>query len=150
MTRLLLLCCAAVLALSACKNDGKLPGSSSDTDQNKASAQPSAEFMAFYEKFHADSLYQMQHIAWPLRGETTAPDESGADNRRLAVWTPDTWRMHRPLDMSTGEFKRSWEVLGDELVLERIRYAAANYGMERRFTKRDDGEWELVYYLDMQ
>ena len=35
-------------------------------------------------------------------------------------------------------------------VVEIISYAKApQYGLERRFMRRGDGRWELVYYADM-
>ncbi len=107
-------------------------------------------FLDFYEKFHADSLYQMAHIAWPLQGVTSVPVDSGTYVKKSIFWEPQNWRMHRPVDFSSGDFKRRWELMGDELIVERIAYAAANFGLERRFIKSDSGDWELIYYSDMQ
>lgn len=108
------------------------------------------DFQTFYEKFHTDSAYQMAHIEWPLRGETAVQADSISPERRLASWTPENWTIQRQVDFSTGEFKGEWEMLGEEFVIERIKYAAANYGLERHFIKRDDGQWQLMYYSDMQ
>lgn len=109
-----------------------------------------ADFRDFYQKFHSDSAYQMAHIQWPLRGETAVQYDTIAPERRLATWAPEQWALQHRVDLSTGEFKGEWEVMGEDFVIERIKYAAANYGVERHFMKRDDGEWELMYYADMQ
>jgi len=36
------------------------------------------------------------------------------------------------------------------MVIERISFVAANYALERRFYLNENGEWELIYYADMQ
>lgn len=113
-------------------------------------AQLPAGFLPFYDKFHRDSAYQMSHIQWPLRGENTVLTDSTRREKQLANWEPQTWELQHPVDFSSGEFKREWETMGEDFVIERIRYAAANYGLERHFMRREDGEWELIYYADMQ
>jgi hypothetical protein len=138
------------IAFTACRNrtGADTPAQAEEISETAAAVVPPDDFMIFYNKFHADSLFQVTHIAWPLRGETSELVDS-VNRRKLVEWKPETWRMHHPLDLTDSDFKREWEVMGNELVIERIRYAAANYGLERRFTKRDDGAWELVYYSDM-
>ena len=141
------------LLLVACRNSS--PSSSnvpSESGQINA-VQPGqlpAGFMDFYDKFHTDSLFQVAHIAWPLQGETTEQVDSTRARRKLVQWEPAKWRMHRKVDFSTGEFKQEWEMMGSDLVIEFISYRAANFGLERRFVKREDGDWELIYYADMQ
>ncbi len=108
------------------------------------------DFIEFYQKFHSDSLYQIEHISWPLQGDAAFAVDSTRMVKKTAVWEPENWRMHRPIDFSTSEFKRDFDVLGDELIVERIRYRAANYGLERRFVRQYNNEWELIYYSDMQ
>lgn len=109
-----------------------------------------AGFLTFYDKFHQDSAYQMTHIQWPLRGETAVQLDSIRREKQLASWEPQTWNLQHPVDFNSGEFKREWETMGEDFVIERIRYTAANYGLERHFMRREDGEWELIYYADMQ
>jgi hypothetical protein len=107
-----------------------------------------ADFMPFYNRFHQDSLFQIQHISWPLKGETSVQVDSMNHKRVLTEWTQENWKMHHPVDFSGGDFKRQFEVVDAILVLEHIGYAAANYSLERRFVKGDTG-WELIYYADM-
>jgi hypothetical protein len=75
--------------------------------------------------------------------------DTGRQQTKTIYWEKSAWRMHRPVDFNSGEFKRQLQIMGDELVVERISYAAANYGLERRFVRRSAGEWELIYYSDM-
>lgn len=139
--------------LLACQNQ---PASSANTpDQAEQTTQAKevklpADFTEFYQKFHQDSLYQIAHISWPLQGDAAVRIDSTRMVKKPAVWEPEDWTMHRPVDFSTSEFKRDWDVLSDELIIERIAYRAANYGLERRFVRQFNGEWELIYYSDMQ
>lgn len=131
--------------LCSCQNQSASTGTKAATD-----AQLPAGFLTFYDKFHQDSAFQMAHIQWPLRGETAVQMDSVRREKQLASWEPHTWNLQRAVDFSSGEFKREWETMGDDFIIERIRYRAANYGLERHFMRRDDGEWELIYYTDMQ
>ncbi len=142
-----------LLSLFACQNQA--PSSSNTPAQAEQTTQTAevklpADFMEFYQKFHQDSLYQIAHIAWPLQGDAAVLIDSSRVAKKTAVWEPKDWIMHRPIDFSTSDFKRDWELLGDELVIERIVYRAAKYGLERRFVRQYNGEWELIYYSDMQ
>lgn len=118
----------------------------------KAVDKPSDDFMAFYHQFLSDSVFQMQHIAWPLQGVTdTDPDANGNVKKVLTEWDSTNWVIHHLVNFDdNAEFTRQFEVMGDEVVIEYIRTRAMNYGMERRFTRNDAGEWELIYYADMQ
>lgn len=132
--------------LFSCRNTTPPPGAGKSVEFG----QLPQDFRTFYERFHADSAYQMAHISWPLRGEsTTQADSTAAPERKLVSWEPAQWVIQHPVDFSTHEFKGEWELTGNDFVVERIRYAAANYGLERHFVRRDDGDWELMYYQDM-
>lgn len=110
-----------------------------------------ADFRTFYQRFHADSLFQVQHISWPLPGQTTEETPEGELRRKSTYWERETWRFQRAVDFSAGEFKQQLRTVEGQYIVERISYAAApNYALERRFMRRSDGEWELVYYADMQ
>ncbi|MFM8485704.1 MAG: hypothetical protein ACKOCH_05170, partial [Bacteroidota bacterium] len=75
-----------------------------------------ADFRAFYDKFHEDSLYQTAHIEWPLRGETAEAQSDGTPKKVLAMWEPSNWTMQRRPDMKDAGLKRSTETLDDLLV----------------------------------
>jgi Domain of unknown function (DUF4348) len=140
------------LAWAGCQPSAKPRSEQTETTvtQSEAVEQPDAEFMAFYEQFHRDSLFQMAHIGWPLQGVTTVQRDSSSTQRQAATWEPAQWRMHR-LDVlnNTNDYQREWEMLGSGMVIERIRFKAANFGMERRFARQPNNEWELIYYADV-
>lgn len=145
---------ASALALFfSCQNTPQPAQPSVTPSQTSSSdgAHIPADFLEFYEKFHSDSLYQMAHIVWPLQGLTSEAIDSTHNRRKEVYWQKADWRMHRKIDLSSGDFKSERQMLGDFLIVERISYAAADYGLERRFAKSGaGGEWELIYYADMQ
>lgn len=132
---------------TACKQKSDSPKVESVTTAN---AELPADFNAFYEKFHTDSLYQMSHISWPLQGDRSRQVDSTHYQKTDATWEQSNWTMHHPVDYSSGDFKRQVQTLGDGLVVEYILITAGGYGIERRFAKQPDGEWNLIYYSDMQ
>ncbi len=103
-------------------------------------------FRKFYENFHRDSIFQLNHIRFPLEGipekETEETDISGF------YWKKENWKMHRPFNAMDGSFIRDFQPLGEDIVIEKIRHAEASYGMQRRFS-RDGDEWYLIYYAAM-
>lgn len=135
------------LGWMACKQSQNAPKVES---VSTAEVQLPADFNSFYEKFHTDSLYQMAHIAWPLQGDKSEQVDSTHYNKANTVWQQSSWRMHRPVDYGSGDYKRQIQTLGDGLVIEYILITAGGYGIERRFAKQPDGEWNLIYYSDMQ
>jgi len=106
-------------------------------------------FEAFYEQFHRDSLFQMEHITWPLAGQTGVYTDSTTMVVTDVAWAPETWRMHRPADLSGGAYNRVFKQVGDFMVIERIATKVGNFGLERRFAQYGDGRWELIYYADV-
>ena len=100
-----------------------------------------AGFEAFYERFHADSAYQMAHVTWPLDGNVV---EDAAGERRDERWTPEDWRLHRPVDLGDS-YEREVTTDADDLVTERIKTREGKYVLERRFAKLG-GDWYLIWY----
>jgi len=103
-------------------------------------------FRKFYENFHRDSIFQLNHIRFPLEGipekETEEMDLTGF------YWKKENWTMHRPFNAMDGSFIRDFQSLGEDIVIEKIRHAEASYGMQRRFS-RDGDQWYLIYYAAM-
>lgn len=106
-----------------------------------------SDFNQFYDKFLQDSLFQVQHINFPLDG---LPDNAVAygDSVREFRWTAENWRMHRPIDFEKTKFEQNFETLGEELIIENIIDPTAGYGMLRRWAKIG-GEWSLIYYVGL-
>ncbi|MBL7804859.1 MAG: hypothetical protein JNL02_14055 [Saprospiraceae bacterium] len=135
---------------TACRNNpsgAKLPEQPSETMLNAAGLP--ADFVPFYRQFHRDSVFQMGHIDWPLSGKMANQVDSGTVDLQEIKWTPENWNLQHEVDFSTGEFVQEFEPLGDVMVIERIRTPGSEFSLERRFAKRPDGEWQLIYYRDM-
>ncbi|MDZ7876375.1 MAG: DUF4348 domain-containing protein [Saprospiraceae bacterium] len=104
------------------------------------------DFIAFYEKFHADSTFQMAHISFPLEGYPMSPDSATlANNFR---WTADKWVMHRGSMFVDSLYTRRFDSPLPTVITEIIMQKAENFGTYRRFLKRDDS-WYLIFYSDM-
>lgn len=128
----------SLTSLTACK-----PKASTNTTE----MQPlSEDFRTFYEKFHSDSMYQISHIAFPLKGLPSNADSSVLSQDTFHFHAND-WLMHRPVDFSKGEFVQSIAPLGDIMVTEHIIKSDNSFGIERRFAKLSDGQWSLIYYV---
>lgn len=119
------------LGFAACKNK-----SNSKTD--------SSDFEAFYEKFHADSLFQMEHILFPLPGVPALVLEGSLDT--TFYWQQSDWLMHRDFDAEKTGFTRVWQDLGN-MIQEEICDKQGNC-LERRFM-REGKTWQLIFYKGM-
>lgn len=128
------------LAMISCGGSGDAPA----TSQAEPVRIPD-DFLTFYEEFHSDSLFQLAHISWPLRGEARIDSTS----RGEIQWKKEQWKIHRRVDFEKGEYKQELQMVGDVVVVERIRTSMGNFGLERRFAKQSDGSWELIFYTDM-
>jgi hypothetical protein len=105
----------------------------------------SAGFDQFYQQFHADSLYQMQHIDFPLRGIPAAADSVQMNSN--FEWTAEEWEMQKIIPDTLG-FIHKFESVDHDLVKEFIIQPNNIFALERRFYFRD-GDWHLIYYAAM-
>lgn len=105
------------------------------------------DFQVFYELFHRDSSFQMEHIQFPLEG---LPDY--ADSATIASgayrWEADQWVIHKQQMANDPDFQRELSMFGDFVVRERYVHKERPLLTERRFTK-EGGEWMLIYYAGM-
>ncbi len=104
-----------------------------------------ADFEQFYIQFHEDSLYQINHILFPLRGLPTNADSLTVSNGNFH-WQKEDWQIHKPFNSKKGAYSRDFLSLGD-VITEEI-FTKDGFGMQRRFMKTDD-EWFLIYYSSM-
>ncbi|MCB0630515.1 MAG: hypothetical protein R2824_12985 [Saprospiraceae bacterium] len=129
-----------ILIISACKREQAVK------DQVNATVDLPEDFLDFYQRFLTDSLYQMEHILFPLQG---LPDK--ADSTVLAEnnfrWQMDDWVMHRPIDKESG-FSVNLQPVTETIIKEQIQHESGLYGMERRYAFMDDG-WYLIYYAGL-
>jgi hypothetical protein len=105
-----------------------------------------SDFMAFYDRFHQDSLFQLAHISFPLEGIPRV-DSLGnypADFR----WQQENWIMHHPIINNDGEFVQEFVPISENIIVENIRDAQGFFSMQRRFAKLGE-EWRLIYYAAM-
>lgn len=104
------------------------------------------EFESFYEIFHQDSLFQLEHIIFPLQGMPTSIGDNPEDISNFK-WQKSDWLMHRPIDPD-GEFKQVLTPIDEALIIEKIVHQSGSYAMERRFAKLGD-DWYLIYYAGL-
>ncbi len=103
-------------------------------------------FVEFYDRFHDDSIYQMDHILFPLEG---LPAGGGNALENNFKWGKDGWLMHKAFDDSEkSEYIRHIYAIDSNIVVEKINLKTNDYGMERRFAKSND-QWQLIYYAAM-
>lgn len=126
----------------ACKNNDDKPATAA-ADSTETPALP-AGFADFYQKFHSDSLFQVEHIVWPLEGLPNNADSATVTSKTFH-WTPEDWRMQHQFDFQVSEYKREIVPLTESLVMERIIHQSGQFGMVRRFAIVG-GDWHLIYY----
>ena len=126
-----------LLILSACSGSGHSSGTNAIVPD---------DFETFYQRFHTDSLYQMEHISFPLAGLPAHADS--LEDVRSFFWQKDAWVLHRAYDERLTGFERNRRKFGPDIIVETIVQKDTDIGMMRRFAKMDD-EWMLIYYAAM-
>ena len=132
----------ALFALFSCKNLNQK--SSENTRENTTE---NADFTDFYEKFHSDSLFQVEHIAWPLNGMRAVEIDSQSVMQKY-TWQPEEWTMHRLAILNNGDYEQELTWMDNDFVSERVRLKNSSFGLERHFS-RFNNSWELVFYSEM-
>lgn len=124
--------------------------SCNNSNQQETSVSVSADddgFTEFYEAFHTDSTYQLDHITFPLEGLPSFAD-SMLVNYGKHYYKKEGWKMLHKVDWDTSTmFTRTLEPTGLGVVNEYI-CTPEKYCISRRFAKLHDG-WYLIYYADM-
>ena len=118
-----------------------------DPSKGVISKELPTDFVAFYEKFHQDSAYQIAHIIFPLEGYPAQVDSAIVAEGTFR-WYAETWRMHKMAGFTSTDFTRTFDEKLQGMVNETILQNGSPYGMFRRYYKRGD-EWFLIYYSDM-
>ena len=148
--RFLFLACFCFVILTSCKKTEKQKSQSAEStisaipvDQN---AKPlSAEFVEFYNRFHSDSAFQMEHISFPLKGIPDYADPQDMKENEF-YFTADQWITQKQCDPKKNEI--SYINLGNVAIEERIQEKEHNLIVIRRFSKTSDG-WRLIYYAGL-
>lgn len=132
-----------LLLIAACK--GK-----SDTEaQDNISEVPKelpTDFVKFYDQFGGDSLFQLDHIVFPLDGERALEDGETKGNTTVK-WQKEDWKFQRHFDDMGGSFSQEF-INFHGIITDLIQDNTGVYSMTRRFSKIGD-EWMLIYYQEM-
>lgn len=104
------------------------------------------EFKVFYERFSKDSVFQMEHIVFPLEGMKAPVDSLDLPSDSFR-WNMNEWKLQKEYDDFEGTFSREFLDIGG-LVIERISDTSGKFTMERRFGRLSTG-WHLIYYREM-
>jgi hypothetical protein len=107
------------------------------------------DFALFYDRFHTDSQYQMDHITFPLEGLPHASGDLDSLSTDRYFWQREEWKKHNHFNDPSGRFEHWYEVLDDKLVDHWLRIKGTDMVMHRRFAKLDD-EWYLIYYAGLR
>ncbi len=130
-----------LIALSCKPKENTMP-----TETSEIAAFESSDFIEFYDRFGKDSIFQLNHIAFPLDGIQSAKDDQTVLDPNFK-WTKDQWVIHKTFDDINGTFVREFYDLSG-IVVEVISDPSGKFSMERRFGKLSEG-WHLIYYREM-
>lgn len=102
------------------------------------------DFQVFYELFHRDSTYQMEHIVFPLAG---FPDYAAPEQLQPGAfaWEESEWTLHTGKITENSDFQKETVILTDQMIRERLIHKTRALMTERRFAKMGE-EWFLIYY----
>ncbi|MBB4801957.1 hypothetical protein HNP37_002018 [Flavobacterium nitrogenifigens] len=136
-----------VLVLISCngnkdKANVKSQKDSAEKDLVKTKIQ-SENFEDFNKKFHADSLFQVSRVDFPIEGKHI----SGFEQHE---WTRKNWQFQViPVAEGTeiGEYEHS-VVKTDSLVTEKFWIPDSGFEVERQF-KLINNKWFLIFYNDI-
>jgi hypothetical protein len=121
----------AILLLSACK---KKDTASTRNSTSEIEVEIPETFIDFYKRFHEDSIFQMEHIVFPL------PSKSDG-----SVYEQDEWIMNKAINLDGQGFKRDISNF-QNIITEVIAHEQGLYTLERRFSPLGGGDWSLIYY----
>ena len=115
---------------SSCNNAGELPKDNTGKE----------DFMAFYEKFHTDTLFQFKRIEFPLGGLNSEGQPT--------TWTEENWKWLKKIDLPEDQYKIIHQS-SDNFVKERVIIQNA-FIIERNFSYDEKtGKWLLTYFADV-
>lgn len=121
------------------------PQPPSATAQNTPST--AGAFDDFYKRFHSDSVYQIEHILFPLQGLPAEADSATLVDGNF-YWQKDDWKMHKAFDTEDNAFQVELQAVTDNVYEELIFHKLSGYAMIRRFAKVNE-DWYLTYYSGM-
>jgi hypothetical protein len=140
----LILTLVAVSCVFLFYNKIKLDATESETSEPAVTYADSLpdDFHTFYDRFHTDSIYQMNHIIFPLSGVVQQGDS--VLTLITKQWLADEWKLHKPFDNHGGTFERTF-TNSNSIISETITGNGGMFTVEKRYSKLA-GEWHLIYY----
>ncbi len=139
------ICLVLILLTLSCKRQEKVPSPAVEQRTEELKEFP-AGFMDFYERFHTDSVYQIEHINFPLPGLPAHVDST--QNYDYFRWQQKDWKMMHLLAPDEQEFQQSFYVPYDQVVIDYIYTTGGAFLMERRFAA-SGSDWRLIYYWEL-
>ena len=122
--------CLILFSLLSCKKEKT---TISESPVSPTTKEIPSDFLAFYDQFHNDSIFQMNHIVFPVKSSLASVQYAKQD-----------WRLHKPFNSQGGNFVRSFNNIGG-IIIEFIKEKNGFVTIERRFSKMDD-DYHLIYY----
>jgi hypothetical protein len=107
------------------------------------------DFVEFFDTFHSDSVYQMNHILFPLEGLPNAKNLDDTVPTKRFYWQKKDWKKHNPFTDPSHQFDQWFEIINDRVIEHWIQMKNSNMFIHRRFAKLDDG-WYLIYYAGLR
>src|SRR5687768_182524 len=107
------------------------------------------DFVSFYDKFHTDSQFQMDHIIFPLEGLPSSIEDIDTLPTERFFWQREDWKKHNHFTDPSGQFEHWFEVRGDRIIEHWVQMKGTNLVMKRRFAKMEE-DWYLIYYAGMK
>lgn len=136
-----------LLPFSSCRE--KVPDSvEAQLEENVIDTLPD-DFVAFFDRFHEDSAYQMQHIIFPLEGLPPITGDIDTLPTERFFWQKKDWTKHNRFTDPGGHFDHWYLVINERIIEHWIQAKGTNVHMKRRFAKLEDG-WYLIYYMGMR
>lgn len=138
---------SVVLLLSPLIESCKAKGPATEEEQTEAISVDTlpGDFVVFFERFHEDSAYQLDHIIFPLEGLPPSIGEEDTLTTTRHFWQKAEWKKHNRFTDPGQNFEQWYEILNEQIIEHWIKTKGTNLHMKRRFAKLDD-EWYLIYY----
>ncbi len=127
--QLKLIAIISMLFLVSCKNQAAQQANQEEVFEL---SEIPPDFLEFYKRFHSDSIFQIEHILFPLAVKSDG-----------TKWTQEEWTMHKSFLDQEGFTSQLLNFEG--LITESITDRDKLFQLIRRFVKMDD-EWTLIHY----
>ena len=135
----LLVLCSVLSLIWACQSNDQ---ASSDNSQEIPE-----DFMLFYRNFHSDSIFQIEHINFPLEGLPSYADPKDLVDGKF-YWQKEDWTFQKSIDFEFSDFERILMPINAFIIEETILHKTEKLAIRRKFVKFGD-DWSLSYYTGL-